>query len=100
LQEIALVEEFLAALASGRRSTAYGIDDVDAASKFGAVERLMVVDRKLREVDEEERLRLDSVIRAVEGKRGKITIISSEHEGGEKIMSFGGIAAMLRFPIS
>jgi protein pelota len=100
LEEVALVEKFLAALASGRRDVAYGIDEVEAADRFGAVDRLMVVDRRLREVEDEERLRLESVIRGVEDKRGRITIISSEHEGGEKIMSFGGVAAMLRFPIS
>jgi len=100
LQEIALVEEFLTALSSGRRNTAYGIDDVEAAAKYGAVEQLIVVDRKLREADEEEHLRLESMVHTVEEKRGKITIISSEHEGGEKVMSLGGIVAILRFPIS
>jgi len=32
--------------------------------------------------------------------KGKVHIISTEHEGGEKLLSLGGIAALLRFAIT
>ena len=31
---------------------------------------------------------------------GEVTIISSEHEGGEQLQALGGVAAVLRYPIS
>jgi protein pelota len=34
-----------------------------------------------------------------ERRRGSITVISTEHEAGEKLSALGGIAALLRFPM-
>ena len=34
-----------------------------------------------------------------EQQRGFVSIVSTEHEGGTKLLSLGGIAALLRFPI-
>ena len=61
---------------------------------------MLVTDVKLREASDEERLVLEKLMREVENKRGKVIIISTEHEAGTKLNSLGGIAALLRFSVS
>lgn len=99
LEEAQLVETFFALLASDERKVAYGLSEVETAAKYGAIERLMIVDKFLREASGEEFKRLEDLMHEVEKKNGKITVLSSEHEAGEKILSIGSIAAILRFHI-
>jgi len=99
VEEMNLVEDLFAQLGAGSRKVTYGVDDVARASEAGAVAVLMVVDSFLREVDDSARLRLEEIIRRVESSGGRVYIISSSHEGGEKILSLGGLAAQLRFPV-
>ena len=100
LEEAMLVEEFLAKLAKEDGLVAYGVEDLEKAARLGAVERLMVVDKVLRESSPEDRLRVEELIRMVESRGGKVTVLSGEHEGGEKIMAFGGLAGFLRFKVN
>ncbi len=36
---------------------------------------------------------------AVRYSRGEVVVVSSEHEGGEKLKALGGLAALLRFRV-
>ena len=38
-------------------------------------------------------------MRDVEKRRANVTVVSTEHEAGSKLLALGGIAALLRFPI-
>jgi stalled ribosome rescue protein Dom34 len=53
----------------------------------------------LREASDEDRLRLEDLMSDVERKRGILMVVSSEHEGGHKLLGLGGLAAILRFPL-
>jgi protein pelota len=97
--ETKLVEEVLLRLGMNTTDVAYGRDAVAKAAGYGAVERLLVADTMLRDSSDEDRLALEEVMREVEAKNGQVTVISTEHEGGTKLQSLGGIAALLRFPI-
>jgi len=44
-------------------------------------------------------LHLEELMRSVEQRRGSVTVVSTEHEAGAKLLALGGIAALLRFPI-
>jgi len=99
LEEINLIENFLAQLAGREGKTAYGLDDVEAATGYGAVETLIVVDRCLRELPDEERRRLERLMREVERMGGRVIVVSGQHEGGEKIYSLSGVAALLRYAV-
>ena len=59
----------------------------------------VVADMMIRESEVEQRLRLEKLMREVEQRRGSITVVSTEHEAGEKLLALSGIAALLRFPI-
>ena len=100
VEEAEKVEDVFARIGKGSRNVTYGINDVEKAVDFGAVELLLVADKFLREASSVETIKLEEVIRKAEKMRGKVMIVSTEQEAGEKILSLGGIAATLRFPIS
>ena len=49
--------------------------------------------------DEMQRSKLETLMRDVEKRRANVTVVSTEHEAGSKLLSLGGIAALLRFPL-
>ena len=97
-EETEAVEEVLKRLGMNRRDVSYGWSDVENADMYGAVETLLVADSMLRGLADDRRLALEKIMNEVEGKNGKIVVISTEHEAGEKLLGLGGIAALLRFP--
>ncbi len=72
---------------------AYGIDQVKRAIENGAVEKLLVLDKKMKEKD------IMEMMKDVERMRGEIYIISSFHEYGKILKNLGGIAALLRYRV-
>ena len=98
-EETEVVEEVLKRLGKGESTVAYGADEVKKAVEIGAVEKLLIADSVLREASDEDRLRLEDLMSDVERKRGVLMVVSSEHEGGHKLLSLGGLAAILRFPL-
>jgi len=99
VQEAAAVEELLEALGKGERNVTYGLEEVKKAVELGAVEKLVLADTMLREAADDERLQIEEITRKTEMKGGKVVMVSTEHEAGKKLLSLGGIAALLRFPI-
>ncbi len=95
-----VIEELLARLARGKNDTNYGFIEVEKAVNYGAVERLLVADSSLRETTDENRRIMEKLMKNVEDARGTVMVISTEHEAGTKLLSLGGIAALLRFPLS
>ncbi len=98
-EESSLMEEVLARLGKSSLDVTYGFAEVEKASSYGAVETLLVADVTLREMAEEERTALERVMKTAEDKGGHVVVISTEHEAGAKLLSLGGMAALLRFPI-
>ncbi|KAA0011620.1 mRNA surveillance protein pelota [Thermoplasmatales archaeon ex4484_30] len=89
--EIKIVEKLLEEIAKGG-AVAYGEEEVRKAVEMGAVEELMILNEMVRKEEE--------IIKRAEEMGAKITFISSFHEGGEKLLALGGIAAFLRFKIT
>ncbi len=98
-EETKVMEEALARLGKGRRDITYGFAEVEKASAYGAVEKLLVGDTTLRETPDEKRKALEKIMKEVEEKGGQIMVISTEHEAGTQLLSLGGVAALLRFPL-
>ncbi len=96
-RETAVVEEVLARLGGSRGDVSYGTSEVENDATSGAIEILLVSLQKLRDANDEERTRIEQVMRTVESRNGKVNLISSEHEGGKKLDSIGGMAALLRY---
>ena len=97
--EAKVMEEVLLRLGKGRMDVTYGFGEVKNASTIGAVNKLLIADVTLREASDDKRILLENLMSNIEEKRGKIIVLSAEHEAGAKLLSLGGIAALLRFPI-
>lgn len=98
-EETEVVEEILKRLGKGERTVVYGLDEVRKASEYGAVDVLVLADKALRGAEDEERLLLEHLMKDVEQKGGKVMVISTEHEAGEKLVALGKVAALLRFAL-
>ncbi len=99
IEETRAVGLFLSRLSSRRRDITYGVEDVRKAVSYGAVELLLVSDALLREAGDEDRRAMEGMMREVEKARGKVMLVSAEHEAGQELLGLGGVAALLRFPI-
>ncbi len=99
-EETRITDEVLRRLGKGEKTVTYGLDDVNKAISFGAVEKLLLTDSLLRESSTDERLQLENVMKDAEKQRGEIIIVSAEHEAGAQLNALGGVAGLLRFPIA
>jgi len=99
-EETRVMEEVLRRLGKGKGDVTYGLSDVEEAAERGAVEMVLIADKILREADMEERNRIEELVKSVEEKGGRSMILSSEFEAGTELLSLGGIAALLRYPLS
>jgi len=99
IEETEVIEEILRRLGKGEPTITYGFEDVEMAVELGAVEKLVLADIVLREASDEKRLTIEDLMKKVEEKGGKIIVVSTEHEAGAKLVSLGGITALLRFPL-
>lgn len=95
-KEVQLVENVLENIAKNNGLAAYGPREVEEAVNYGAVETLLVLDELLKS---EHREKIEELMDAVRYARGEVVIVSSEHEGGEKLKALGGLAALLRFRV-
>ncbi|GAA0644363.1 mRNA surveillance protein pelota [Salarchaeum japonicum] len=98
-EESELIDELTEQIATEGKA-AYGIEEVEKAVEFGAVEHLLVLDDRLRreragegdwEVD------VNDLIQSVERQGGSVTVFSHEYAPGDQLKNLGGIAAVLRY---
>nr|WP_319540375.1 mRNA surveillance protein pelota [uncultured Methanospirillum sp.] len=92
-REVRFLDELMARIAKGE-PVAYGELEVSDAVKFGAAETLLIADTGLH---------IPSVITLVteaEAMRADVVILSTEFEPGQRLEKLGGVAALLRYPIS
>ena len=99
VDEAETMEEVMKRLGKGEGTVTYGLAAVENAANMGAIEKLIVADSILRDAEREGRLGLEVLMHDVEKRNASVTVISTEHEAGAKLVSLGGIAALLRFPI-
>ncbi|WP_134671827.1 mRNA surveillance protein pelota [Halorussus marinus] len=98
-EEAELIDELTKRIGEGAR-VAYGIDQVEKAADFGAIEHLLILDERLRAErggEGEWDLDVNDLITSVERKGGDVTVFSSEFAPGDQLSGFGGIAALLRY---
>ncbi|MFV2014759.1 MAG: mRNA surveillance protein pelota [Candidatus Heimdallarchaeota archaeon] len=92
-----LIQSFFDELGKNTGKTAYSVQVFEAAN-MGAVEVLLVLDNLIRG-SVSERNKIIELISIVKSNRGKVKIISSMQELSDLLENFGGLAAILRFPL-
>ena len=93
------IDELTRRIAEGAKA-AYGPEEVAKAAEYGAIERLLVLDDRLRQErgpDGEWTVNVDEIVRTAEQKGGEVTVFSSEFPPGQQLSNLGGIAALLRY---
>jgi protein pelota len=98
-REAELIDELMTEIGQGAKA-AYGVEEVERAVEYGAVETLLVVDERLRleragegdwDVD------ANDLLESVDRKGGDVVVFSHEFDPGEQLSNLGGIAAVLRY---
>jgi protein pelota len=99
IRDTHLVDELLSRLSSKPGLVGYGMEEVGKAVERGAVESLLVSERLFKESDAAERMAIEGICKKAESYGGRVYFVGGEHEKGRQLVSLGGIAALLRFPI-
>ena len=98
-KEFKLIESFIIEIAR-KGLAAYKFANVKKAVEAGAVDDLLLTDNLIADYRQKDKFEeLEQLIDAVEEKGGKVNIISSDNEAGDKLDGLGGIAALLRFKL-
>jgi protein pelota len=92
-----LVEEAVRRISMGDRKVAYTLPRVKEAAVAGAVESCAVSDNVFSSGVNEDQV--VATLNLVEEKGGSVHLADSSLEFGKQISSFGGIIALLRYPI-
>lgn len=99
VKEMNAVEELMTEIGRNGKCV-YGLDETENAVNSGAVKMLLISDSLLHKSREEGYYeRIDSMLRNVDSMKGRIEIISSEHDGGKRLDGLGGIGAVLRYQV-
>jgi protein pelota len=94
VHEMRAMNRVLEEIGKSSSMVTYGRNEVEKASQAGAVEELLVIDDLLRKKE------VEKIMNLVENLRGKVMVVSSEHEGGKQLTALGGMAALLRYPLT
>ncbi|MFH1054693.1 MAG: mRNA surveillance protein pelota [Candidatus Altiarchaeota archaeon] len=93
VQDIRLVEDILKQIGKDTGLAAYGRKEVADAVNAGAAEMLLVTDALFFA----ERAHAEPLMNQVTNSAGKVHLINSESEAGQRLSSLGGMAAKLRY---
>jgi len=87
--ETQVMEEFMEKLRKDE-AVSYG-DEVEKLAEMGAVEKLLITPKKVRENKK--------LVENVEQQGGEVLVIHTDHEAGERLEGFTGVAAVLRYRV-
>jgi protein pelota len=94
-EDLNLVNKLLEHIGREDGLAAYGAKEVESAVNIGAVETLLISDKKLVE----ERNTIENLMHTVKNTKGVFHIVNQDSEAGQQLKSLGGIAGILRFKI-
>ena len=99
VREIEAVDEFLTQLAKNPDKAVYGGEHVEKAALYGAINKLLITTKRIRDATPDERKKIEELIKSVERMRGEVVLIDESHTAGQQLSSLGGIAALLRYAV-
>lgn len=98
-KEINLVEELLEKISKDDLAV-YGLKQVKTAAQTGAIETLILTDSLIHKKRTDDLFEeIENIMKFVDNAKGNVHIINSDHEGGKKLNSLGGVGGILRYKI-
>jgi len=98
--EMKAVEELLEEISKDGKA-AYGIMETTTAVESGAAKTLLLTDNFIIKKREQQNFdKIESLMKLTEQLKGKVMIISSEHDAGRKLDGLGGIGSVLRYRVN
>lgn len=94
-EDVNLVNKLLEHIGRDDGLAVYGLSEIENAVSIGAVEMLLISDKKFVE----QRNVLENLIHHVKSTRGMFHIVNQGGEAGQQLKALGGIAGILRFRI-
>lgn len=91
------IDEVYIRLVKDPLKVSVGFNEVKIACNVGAIDRLLILDKLIRGLPDDEELM--NLIKKVESFGGKVIIISEKGEAGAKLRSLGGLVALNRFKL-
>ena len=88
------INNLLKLLSKNSELVVYGLNQTKNAINMGAVKKLLILDIYMKDDN------IEKLMDLTENMGGEVTIISNEHDGGKQLEALGGMAAILRYPIS
>jgi protein pelota len=98
-KEAELIDELMERIAEGAKA-AYGVEEVMKAADYGAVDTLLLLDKRLRKERAGEGdwdIDANELVETVERQGGEVTVFSHEFDPGKQLANLGGVAALLRY---
>jgi protein pelota len=99
IEEQRHIDEFQKRFSQETNDVTYGFRNIQQIANTGAIETLILLDTFLRGTDKINPDEVQQILRDVEITRGKIIIVASFSENAKKLTIFGGIIALLRYPL-
>jgi len=79
---------------------AYGFNEVWQAAEAGAIHDLLITESLIMKRRQDDSfMALENIMKLVDKTKGKVHIISSEHDAGKRLDGLGGIGAILRYKL-
>ncbi|TBU16433.1 PelA-like RNA-binding protein [Ordospora colligata] len=97
VEDLKQAENFFVAFAKGSELVCIGMEDIREAMDYGALERVVIIDEKVKPNNIEERIKAEMFCKELGAINCKISIIPAAHFCGEKLKEMGGVCAMLKF---
>jgi protein pelota len=95
-----IIEEFERRLAKEPEKVAYTLPKVLRAVEAGAASEILLLDTLLHSADENERKTVEEILKLADATKAKIHFAPSDSPVGFKLKAFGGIIALLRYPLT
>ncbi len=92
--ETRLIEKIFKEISKNTGLAVYGFEEVKRAIEFGAIDKLLISEVKLRGNS-----LIEELMDSAKKKGGEIVVVSAEHESGERLIAISGIAGLCRFPL-
>jgi len=97
VEDLRAIESVLERIDKNEGGVAIGMKEINEAFEYGAIKTIYMTDKLYRPQTIAEREKVEKLEKEASKYRAKICVIPLCHENGEKLMSLGGVIALLLF---